>query len=247
MSSSASQLLPSSSSSSSALEPDNLDVLIKRNHKNIRAISKVIRESRINNGGGSKETIITTCGKKRKLETELANLKSDQKRLKNIKLANSNNDNIAVVGGGSGVRKSPRIKWCEIESAFKGRIQTGSVINLEHSDVEEFLWDAFRLVRFRLRKALKKLDCLKVNFVFCGDFIKPGQPSDVTYRKYLTTKNREILQSDDIYSAYRSALDELKVKFEQFEEGGSGFALKAIINLTVNINAFNPIKKNNNN
>lgn len=154
-----------------------------------------------------------SCGRKRKLESELINVKSKQVKLKH---------------------GCDKVKWLSVISAFRNRIQTGVVINFEHTNPVEFLEAAFVLVKSRLQKVLKKTNCVKVNFVFTGDFIKPPD-RETACRRYINTKNYKLYRCDRVEDT--GALTEILEKLGEFQERGSGLALREIINLCVNINS----------
>lgn len=166
------------------------------------------------------------CGTKRHWETALTNVISDRQRCK------ANRDDVK-----SEAYKPKSVKWVDIMSAFKYRIRTGAVVNLTHTDPLEFFEDAFVLTKRRLRAVIRKLGCIKVNFVFVGDFIKPGGVSDEVSRKYFHTKNTKLLKFDKLDNMEEIAIDYIMKQLSEFKERGSGWALKSIVNLTVNINS----------
>lgn len=189
---------------------------MKINRRGVRLTLRLLRESK--EGGSS--------GKKRHLETELANLRVNHVRLK---------DN-AIVGAGAGGSDKvvKKVKWKDIESAFKGRIRTGTVINVNHDDIDLFFKDAFTLAGRRIKRAVNRMGIIKVNFIFCGDYIKPTEPHTL-HTKFFNTKNFLILANDDIGRICEEAIDKLKNKMDEFQQNGSGFTLKSINYLAVNI------------
>lgn len=182
-------------------------------------------------GAPSVRSIITklrcdhvNCGAKRRWETALSDLLCNQQRCKELE------------------RKEPKdLKWLEIMSAFKYRIRTGAVLNLTYIEPDKFMEDAFVLIKRRLQRSVKKLKCVKVNFVFVGDYIKPGvgdeEAEGVISRKYFQTKNFKIVKSDDLNEVQASAIKAINKQMSEFTEKGSSWSLSSIINLTVNINA----------
>lgn len=188
--------------------------------RNILLLSKQLRNSDDVN-----------VGQKRHIECEIIKYRSRRVR--------SN-----VIGSGSNetVLRSQRLKWFDINSAFSGRIRTGAIVNVKHIDPVEFLNDSLPLVRNRLRNALKKLECLKVNFVFCGEFVKSSSSSsstpldsEIDCLKYFNTQNYSAYMGTDLDELYKSAVDKIKTQLEEYQEKRSGLALKAILNLTLNI------------
>lgn len=87
-----------------------------------------------------------------------------------------------------------------MESAFKGRLKTGVIVNNAIKDPVQFLEAAAALCRHRIeetRKRNSKRTPIKINMVLCGDYVKPDNP-EVQSRKYFGTRNFVILQSSDV-------------------------------------------------
>ncbi|KAF2888778.1 hypothetical protein ILUMI_17395 [Ignelater luminosus] len=119
-------------------------------------------------------------GRKRQLETILSYLKSNIEELKTKK------------GGNLHIK----VRWIDGKSAFKGRIRTGIVVNLEHVEPVLFFKDAFLLVKRRIKKALNKHSILRVNFVFCAEYEKKDEENKVIEDiKYFNTRNYIIVQT----------------------------------------------------
>ncbi|KAF2885890.1 hypothetical protein ILUMI_20282, partial [Ignelater luminosus] len=104
-------------------------------------------------------------------------------------------------------RRKERLRWEELNRAFQGRIRTGVIINLKHTDPLTFLEDAFPMFKIRIQNILKNFPQIKVNTVFC-----------------------EYVQ------------DDLIVQLEDFQEEESGWTLKSVVNLAININRYEPIR-----
>ncbi|XP_015605521.2 uncharacterized protein LOC107272660, partial [Cephus cinctus] len=146
--------------------------------------------------------------------------------------------------GGGTVResRSDRVRWDDLESAFKGRIRTGVIANLRHKDLGRFLEDSRKLFTARVKHALRKDGNLKVNVVLSCKFetMKAGQI--VEELKFFNTKNEVVLPSTDISDWFNTNVKEkLLAKVEDFQERESGWSLVEIINLAVNINRYIPI------
>lgn len=111
----------------------------------------------------TKNLINKEHGHKIKIQTSLCHLKRYKIQLKSL---------IAHKGAGNSNKRSDRVRWEDVQSAFESRLRTGVIINLKHIDFLEFLYDAFHLMKTRIKNALKKLRFIKINTVFCGQFIK---------------------------------------------------------------------------
>lgn len=152
---------------------------------------------------------LISVGQKRRLETEIINYQA--KRL----------------------RETQKVRWFNVSSAFKNRVITGVVANISHKDVDEYFEDAFRVVKRRLKSAIKRLDGIKVNFTFSAEFMRK-ETEEVTM-KYFATSNYAAYESTDLHKLYDSAIDSIKNKLSEFHEKGSGWTLKSIQSLSVNI------------
>lgn len=151
------------------------------------------------------------------------------------------------VGGGSGVRRAEtathRVKWDDLQSAFADRVRTGVITNLRHTDSKLFLLDCSTLFRRRILNELKKEEALKVNAVLCGEFRVSKADEVLEDIKYLNTKNAPIFRDTDLdvwFNTY--IISPLLAELDDFQERDSGWALSNIINLSLNINKFNPLR-----
>lgn len=194
---------------------------IKNCNKKLRLINAALKNA-------------VTIGEKQHLATSISMIKSFRKMFKALD----------VVGSGLVSRKekpSDRVKWEDQQSAFKGRLRTGVVINLRHKDPTAFLNDASGLFNRRIINALKKEEALKVNAVFCGQFIVKKGDQEVFDMKFMNTKNAPIYRDTDLKEWFMvNVLQPIITQLEEFQEKDSGWALGNIINLAVNINKFTP-------
>lgn len=201
----------------------------QQQQSSVREILRIFRA-----GGGS-----LSSGRKRHLETELANLKS-----RRVCCAVNDKEKTRA--------NTYNVKWINLTSAFSNRLRTGVVINLRHTDIKAFLREAFILIDRRLKRMLRKRNCLKVNFVFAGDFIKTKIDSkdDVLtaqeeedlekFRRYYSTKNRTISRIEELKKLKVEVEEELFRKLIECAEKSSSLAIANIINLTVNISQVTP-------
>ncbi|XP_037926191.1 uncharacterized protein LOC119661065 [Hermetia illucens] len=135
------------------------------------------------------------------------------------------------------------VKWEDVQSAFKSRIRTGVITNLENKDPANFLHACASLFRRRITRILKSEIALKVNAELCGEFkIVKGEDEHYEF-KCMNTRNMPIYQDTDINIWFkRNIQDKILQKLEEFEEKDSGWTLSAIINLSININKFAPMQ-----
>ncbi|KAJ8911442.1 hypothetical protein NQ315_008328, partial [Exocentrus adspersus] len=163
-----------------------------------------------------------SLGISRKLHTHIAHLK----RYKH--LFNS----LAHVGAGHKNTRSRRVHWEDINSVFAGRIRTGIIINKRHIDVQNFLDDAYFLFKTRINKILRNsFQTMKVNAVFCGEFIKQSKVSESHNFKYFNTKNAIIDLGTELKTWFQdNIIDKILNKLDQFSEKDSNWALYKILN-----------------
>lgn len=69
------------------------------------------------------------------------------------------------------VNQLDRIEWCDVATAFKGRIRTGVVINKTHKSPRSFLEDVAVVIERLIGNCMRNsMANIKVNLVFCGLF-----------------------------------------------------------------------------
>ncbi|XP_044748775.1 uncharacterized protein LOC123309638 [Coccinella septempunctata] len=175
-----------------------------------------------------------TVGNKQKLMNNLNQVISYRSQFKSLQRQ----------GAGIKDRKETardRVHWDDSKSAFKSRIRTGVISNLKHKEPKDFLVDCGAIFRRKILYELKKDEAVKVNVVFCGDFELRTADKIRTDSKYFTTPNAAIYRDTNLteWFNYNISIPVLK-DVEEFQEKDSGWALKQIINLSVNINKFTP-------
>lgn len=187
----------------------------------IRRINKAIKNAK-------------TIGRKQKLLSTLANIKCLRSQLK------------ATHKQGAGISiKEPtakhRVLWEDSISAFNSRIQTSTISNLKHIDSQQFLTDCKALFKRRLSNVLKTNEAVKVNAVFGGQFQITKGDQILNEFKYFNTANAPIYRNTDIGEWFDVKITKpILTDLEEFQERDSGWALKKIINLGININKFTP-------
>jgi len=154
-------------------------------------------------------------------------------------LKNSLRTRFVHAGAGSSSARGNGLIWREIDTAFENRVLTGAVINYNHIEPRQFLEDASDLVLRHVQKLLQKHNCVKVNTVFNGEFVA----GDKRANKSVNTKNFELFRTSDLREWYeRRVIEPTLTALEEFQERDSGWALSRILDLTVNINKYNPMR-----
>lgn len=183
-------------------------------NKNIRLILKAIKTFRYNPGTISK------------LQSNLGHLKRFKAYITEARHT-----------GAGAVNIGNRVKWEDTDSAFKNRIRSAVIINLKHKDLLQFLNEAFVLLGRRLPKILKTFNIIKINAVFCGEFIKKSQDEIIMDLKYFSTKNFVLDRGTDLKTWYTdTVVESIMHKLEEFNESSSGWSLHRILSLEININ-----------
>ncbi|KAJ8916437.1 hypothetical protein NQ315_014650 [Exocentrus adspersus] len=91
----------------------------------------------------------------------------------------------------------------------------------------------------RINNILKSSNSLKVNTIFCAEFVIKKQDDESTEIKYFHTKNSVIDRGTNLFDWFQqNVVDRLQNKLEEFAERGSGGALNKIIGLEVNVNKY---------
>src|SRR3978361_2141820 len=177
----------------------------------------------------------TTIGEKQHIISSLCQVKSYRQKFKMLQ----------VTGGDLEPAKETakhRVRWNDSTTAFEGRIRTGTISNLKHKDVESFLDDCKALLRRRVANHLKTWEAIKINVVLSGLFSCIRAEREIEDIKYFPTQNFPIYRGDDIKDWFDSNIKQpLLTKMQEFQEMGSGWSLKEIINLQVNINKHQPM------
>ena len=168
-------------------------------------------------------------GYKQSLVARIARLEGEKTRLQR---------RFVHVGGDYASDNAERLVWREIDTAFENRVLTGAVINTNYIEPRQFLEDAGGIVLESVRDALQRHNCVKVNTAFNGVFVTGEKSAN----KSITTKNCELFQTSNLDEWYeRRVIEPTLASLEEFQERDSGWALSRILNLTINVNKFNPL------
>ena len=135
------------------------------------------------------------------------------------------------------------MKWDDMPSAFKRRIKSGVITNLGHLDIISFLSDAKSIFRTKIHAALKDHIALKVNTELAAEYIIKKSDSVSAEVKYVNTENAPIYETIDLEKWFNQRVRQaIQHEMEEFREKGSGWSLRQILSLIVNINQLNPMK-----
>lgn len=131
-----------------------------------------------------------------------------------------------------------------LETAFGKRIFTyritSTVDTKDLSTVESFVSSINDDLTKLIIDSRLRLKTFKVNFILFANFV---QPSKNLFNVFdFQTSNFIISESDDISIFINSLKETLEHRVIEFEKKDSGWSLKDIISLDMNINKFNPLK-----
>nr|CAI5867577.1 unnamed protein product [Callosobruchus analis] len=136
-----------------------------------------------------------------------------------------------------------RVHWEDSQSAFHNRIHRRVIKNIKHKDPTHFLEDFKAIFERRIHSVIKKNSAVKVNVALYGEFVISKADKVITEFKYFTTSNSPIYQDTNIQEWFNSKVTHPIIKqLQEFQEKDSGWALKRVVNLSVNINLFNPMR-----
>lgn len=149
-------------------------------------------------------------GEKNKYESQIAKLQGLQTKAK-IRLQHA-----AIGGAGLNVprrrkdKRSDRVQWVDLKSAFKSRMRTGAIINLKHKFPESFLPDAMFLIKPRFQNILKTGQNIKVNFeLSCRyELSRTNEIED----KFFNTPNVSLNPASDLDTILEECCQTLKTK-----------------------------------
>ncbi|XP_044588764.1 uncharacterized protein LOC123267942 [Cotesia glomerata] len=126
----------------------------------------------------------------------------------------------AVIG--AALNTNNLIHWQDLENAFQNRIKTGSIINEGHIDLQNFLYDAKKILINKIQTTLKT--------------------EEIEENKSFNTPTVDILPSTSFENWFKEDVyNTVLQKIEEFNEKDSGWSLSEVINLDVNISRFAPI------
>lgn len=97
------------------------------------------------------------------------------------------------------------------------------------------------LFKSRIQNALKKEEAVKANAKFCGKFMLQKADRVIEESKYFNTKNAAIYRDIDFTQWFEiNVIEPIVNDLDNFNDKDSGWMLKVIINLGVNVNKFRP-------
>lgn len=144
---------------------------------------------------------------------------------------------LANVTGGS---VTPHVRWLEIENVFKNRIIVGMIKNYGFLDLEKFL-DACKDTFCEQFGGIK--NPIKVYTTLDALFALAKSDEVLEENKSFNTKVFEIYPFSNLQELFNEHIkDKLIKNVEEFQERDSGWVLRGINYLTVNVFKHNPLR-----
>ena len=140
-----------------------------------------------------------------------------------------------------------RVSWDDINSAFDSRIKPGVISNHQHLDITTVLEDARAMFIGKIETALKEHNALKVNAVLAAEYtnVTVNDNEETVEIFHFNTKNAPIYRTTDLSQWFTVNVEQPILRdMEEFLERDSGWTLRSILTLAVNINKFNPMRGN---
>lgn len=140
---------------------------------------------------------------------------------------------------------SGTVKHEERESAFKCRLRTIAIINDGNIDLTTFFQNAFADFETKLKETLKEHLTLKVNLCLKLAYQKLSHDK-ISYTEQefnINTKNEVIDNFTNLNEFYEIGVVQfIKNRVDDIALRGSGFTLRSINEMIINLNKFDPIK-----
>lgn len=143
--------------------------------------------------------------------------------------------------------KSNLVAVEERDFAFEKRLQTFSVVNRGHIDVDKFMTDAFDPFERKIKSIINQFHIVKVSACFCADFEKismiEGEGKRETQPIYIHTAKGAIVDTNmvlkDFYDEF--IVSHIMKRIDDFEMRGSGFTLSRITELNIQVSHYDVI------
>jgi len=142
---------------------------------------------------------------------------------------------------GAGLDQVQRVQYREVETAFQRRLRTGVISNRRHLELSDFLNEAEAVFTREIQHALQHEASLRVYVMLRSDYVKVTDVDPDT--KAFNTKSADIFQSTDLREWFHKHVRQpLLCEVEEFQDRDSGWTLLSVLNLTLHINKYNPMR-----
>ena len=135
--------------------------------------------------------------------------------------------------GASDRLTTPKVVWEDVETAVRNRISTGAVINVGYIDPRQFLEGAQRMVLSRVTDAIREHSGVAVNTILNAEFMLNANID----MKCFGTRSCVLFRTSNVREWYsKCVVAPTLVAIEEFQDRDSGWTLRAVLNILVNIN-----------
>jgi len=143
---------------------------------------------------------------------------------------------------GAGLEQQPQlVRYHEVETAFQRRLRTGVISNVRHLELTDFLNEAETVFIREIQRALHSENTVRVYVMLKSDYVKAGDVDPDT--KSFNTKSADIFATTDLREWFNEHVRvPLLRDVEEFQDRDSGWTLLNVLNLTLHINKFNPMR-----
>lgn len=129
--------------------------------------------------------------------------------------------------------------------AFRNRLQTFSIVNEEHIELNQFFQNAYEHFEPRVSALLRDHYLIKVSSCFVANFEKSVPTEEgvrtESQKMYINTRAEVVDFETDIRSFYdENIVNAIDQKIDDVQLRGSGFALTEIIELNIQLSSFDP-------
>ena len=138
---------------------------------------------------------------------------------------------------------NPAVVWDDVQSAFQNRIKTRVITNRRYLDLLAFMKDAKKQFIAKITEALEEQSAFKVNTVLAAAYAIVKDDDETLDIKYFNTKTAPIYSTTDLNEWFVMNVQQpIDTEMEKFQVRESGWSLKSILNLVINIYKYNPMR-----
>lgn len=145
-----------------------------------------------------------------------------------------------------------RVKIEDRDFAFKNRLQTFSIVNITHTNLDNFFADAYEEFFMRVNNIVEELSMVVIGACFVGEYAKlsindeDGDNNELGYSDVQTqytqiNTNLIDIETNLVEFFNESIVMAIKSRIEDGQFRGSGLALVNITELNIQISSFEPL------
>lgn len=133
------------------------------------------------------------------------------------------------------------VVWNEILCTTRNRIKTWVITNLYHFTMICFVRHAKLQFQAQIKKAIEEESNLKVNVVLTAEYITMENDTEDVEVQHFSTKAASICSTTDLQDWFHENIQKpINISMDDFQELNPEQCLLYILNLTINVDKFNP-------